>query len=67
MSYFVWRRNDGHVGATRNFMPKGWIQPNDGKPVTFEHLGTVEKWDDAIAIIWANERSSASPVSPAHD
>lgn len=49
--YYVWRRsNDGYVNASMA-MPSNWIQPSNGKLVTFEKLGEFEEWKDTNAFI----------------
>jgi hypothetical protein len=57
--YHVWRRSDGHVGASAtsqaqwqkfylfNNEPEGRHGSIDGVPVTFEHLMTTDYWPEA--------------------
>jgi hypothetical protein len=59
-SYFVWRRNDGYIGSTV-FMPTGWIQPGDGKDVTFDLLGEFDDWDGARSCVLRNRASATLP------
>jgi hypothetical protein len=54
--YFVWRRNDGHIGASANGMPQNYVtggadpekgstvRASQGIPVTFEKLGEFTEW-----------------------
>lgn len=44
--YIVWVRNDGYVGVTVG-MPNGWVQPNDGKVISFVKLGEFRDWCQA--------------------
>lgn len=44
--YWLWRRNDGYVAATKGaFPPRGWVQEN-GTEVSFEMLGAFDEWED---------------------
>ncbi len=47
--YYVWRRNDGYVAASR-YKPHDWKGLN-GEVTSFEHLGAYEQWSDAVDVI----------------
>ena len=58
-SFFVWRRNDGHIGVT-TYMPRDYItggsepiisggeRPGFGLPVTFERLAEFDEFENAL-------------------
>lgn len=52
-TYHVWRRNDGYIAATCNYMPAGFTSAN-GAIVTFDALGSFNAWIDAYECIEAN-------------
>ena len=50
--YFVWKRNDGHIGVALGSMPTGWTTggayrtfEGAGQPVTFEKLAEFPSWE----------------------
>lgn len=42
MTYYVWRRKDGYVGATNGYFPR---EPG------FQALGEFTEWPDALHLI----------------
>jgi hypothetical protein len=57
-NYYVWKRNDGYVGATK-YMPRGWRQADDGSEVTFQLIGSFVDWPDARDCVQANREQEA--------
>jgi hypothetical protein len=57
-TYFVWRRNDGYVSASCNFMPQGWRHPNG--EVTFEKLLETPCWGEAADMIRSAREASST-------
>ena len=55
-TYFIWRRNDGYIGATAGWMPNGWRNPFCD--VTFTKLGETTSWSETREII-ERERAGA--------
>jgi hypothetical protein len=49
-TYYVWRRNDGHVNASCNYSPSGFTGA-DGSVNTFEILLITPSWGDAYNAI----------------
>lgn len=60
--YFVWRRNDGFVAASRT-KPHDWVGLN-GSVTSFEHLGQFDRWASAFACIEANRRGPGGERPP---
>jgi hypothetical protein len=47
IQYYVWKRSDGHVSAC-TYMPQGWNDNKNDKPITFESLKTFDNWDNEV-------------------
>jgi hypothetical protein len=41
--YVVWKRSDGYVDSSCNYLPNGWKSAS-GEQVTFTHLKTFDVW-----------------------
>ncbi|TAL44869.1 MAG: hypothetical protein EPN91_03555 [Salinibacterium sp.] len=55
--YFVWRRNDGFVAATR--YPVRNYKGSNGEETTFVDLGDFATWPEALAAIEAAKVDSS--------
>lgn len=54
--YVVWKRNDGAIGASANYLPRNTVtggaepakgeshRPGSGIPITFVQLGEFTEW-----------------------
>ena len=59
-TYFVWKRNDGHVASTC-YMPRNFIGANK-KETTFDLLGSFDDWQDAYDLIKENYQKGSIEV-----